>query len=239
MMSPLFEQMLVFAVMSILVALFAWIYLLNRGREFGLWLVGWSAVCAHFAAPLAAYFLPSLAPLGRWIEVVAMVVAGTFFRLSVSEVFRSRWQRASFIAFVTMAATLYYSGLLLHIQWNWFYVTVLSATSFAVLEHGIRTYGLKSRYWQVLTAVLLPYWAYTVWRASGGYYQPGMDLYLFGLFVVTGMAYLHRFRRLTPGVVSTVVFFIAWGLTFPLSTLLQSRGVSVPRFLWDLPTYLV
>jgi PAS domain S-box-containing protein len=238
-MLPLFEQMLVFAVMSILVAVFTWIYLLDRGREFGLCLVGWSAICIHFSAPLTAHFFTVLAPLSNWITVVALVVAGTFFRLSVSEVFQNRWQQASYIVFVTLAAILYYTGWVLSIRSNWFYVALLSATGLAVLEHGIRTYGLRSRYMQIVATVLLPYWAWTVWQATQGHHQHGMDLYLFGLFTVTGMAYLQRFRRLTPGVVCTVAAFIAWGLVFPLSTLLGIHDAYAPRFLWNLPTYFV
>ena len=238
-MSPLVEQMLVFAVMGILVAVFTWIYLIDRRREFGLWLVGWSAICVYFAAPVTAHFLPFLAPFFGWLTVVALVAAGTFFRSSVSEVFHNRWQRASYIVFVTVAAILYYTGLTLHVTSSRVYVTLLGATGVAVFEHGVRTYGFRSRYMQVVSAILMPYWSWTTWQAIRNNYQPGMDLYLFGLFTVTGMAYLHRFRRLTPGVVCTVASFIAWGLTFPISSYAGAHGAYLGRLFWNLPTFFV
>src|SRR5260370_5994416 len=96
MMSPMFEQALIFVVMSILVTLFTWIYLRDRRREFGLWLLGWSAICIHFAVPLAARFWALPPPLTVWIRVASLIVAGNFFLRSISEVLLSKQQRPVF-----------------------------------------------------------------------------------------------------------------------------------------------
>jgi len=49
-MSPQFEAFVVFGVTTILVSLFAWIYLRDRQKRTGLWMLGWLAILVHFAA---------------------------------------------------------------------------------------------------------------------------------------------------------------------------------------------
>src|SRR5260370_7572488 len=240
MMSPMFEQALIFVVMSILVTLFTWIYLRDRRREFGLWLLGWSAICIHFAVPLAARFWALPPPLTAWIRVASLIVAGTFFLLSVSEVFRNKQQRAIFIAAIGVPSLLLLAVMVVHFQSVWFYSALLSVSLLWGLHQAIRFYGLKSRYMYAMVVMLVPYAVWSIWQASKGHPEHGLDFYLFGFFGVTGLAYFRRFRRLTPGAVFTSASFIAWGLVFPVSTLLKTHFAGLPPgFFWDLPKYFV
>src|SRR5215472_11399757 len=106
--SARFEEILLLAVITVLVALFAWIYVRDRKREFGLWLLGWSSIFIHFAAPVASHLFPLPPPLQLWIKIATLALAGTAFLLSVSEVFRNRRERATFIAMITLASLLYF-----------------------------------------------------------------------------------------------------------------------------------
>lgn len=246
----LFEEILVFVVMSILVALFTWIYLRDRRREFGLWLLGWSAICVHFAVPPAAHFLPLPPPLVFWIKVATLAVAGTFFLLSVSKVFRNKRQRAIFVLMIGLASLLYFAGYandhlrqngrqVLHFQ-GWFYVALLGVSVASGLYQGIRFYGLRSLYLYTMVVALVPYSVWSMWQASKGNTVHGLDFYLFGFFYVTGLSYYRYFHRITPGVVFTSISFIAWGLVFPASTFVQAYArVLPPGLVWDLPKYLV
>ncbi len=238
-MSALSEQILVFAVMSVLVALFTWIYFRNPQREFGFWLLGWSAMFVHFATPVAGHFLPLPGSIIEWISVATLVVAGTFFLLSVSEVFRDRRQRAIFILAIGMASILYVTGVIFHFHAWWFYVALLSTSITSALIQAARFYGFKSAYFYGMMALLLPYSLWADWQAAAGHVEHGRDFYLFGFFSVTAMAYFRRFRRLTPGVIFTSASFLAWGSVFPVSTLLLGYGIVPPGFIWDLPKYAV
>jgi two-component system, cell cycle sensor histidine kinase and response regulator CckA len=239
-MSPVFEQVLVFAVMSILVALFTWIYLRDRQREFGLWLLGWSAICVHFAVPLAAHLLHLQRPVKDWLSASTLSLAGTFFLLSVSRVFRNPRQRALFVSTIGLASVLYFTGLAAHFSSPWFYIALLSVSVCSGLYQSLRFFGFKSRYLYCMTGVLVPYSLWAMWEAGHGNLNIGQDFYLFGFFYVTGLSYFRYFRRFTPGVVFTAASFVAWGMVFPVSTFLLSRYSSMPSgFFWDLPKYLV
>jgi PAS domain S-box-containing protein len=240
MMSALFEDVLILLVISVLVALFTWIYLRDRRREFGLWLLGWSAILIHAATDAATNFL-NWPGLTSWIEDATLVVAGTFFLLSVSEVFRNKRQRAFFICTIGVASLLYLTGLVRHFSSPWLFVVLLSVSMLSALWQLTRFYGLKSRYLRVMIVLEVPYWGWAVWQASRGQFSHGMSYYLFGFFSVTALAYFRYFRRFTPGVILTSVSFLVWGLIFPVSTVLLSRNIGPPEssVFWDLPMFFV
>src|SRR5215831_3670885 len=244
-MSQVFQDRLVFTMMSVLVTLFAWLYLRERRREFGLWLVGWVFICVHFASPVVANIMAldpgQPHPFKEWVDAVTLALAGTAFFLSVSEVFRELRERLMFLIFIAGGAVLYMTGLALGVHAVWFYVAVLAASTISGLFQGIRFYGFKSWYLYSMATMLLPYSFFAMWKASQGNFDHGEDFYLFGFFTMSGQSYYRRFRRLTPGVIFTWASFAAWGLVFPVSTLLVSRhmGPSGESFFWDLPKFLV
>src|SRR5437879_8207730 len=100
-MSPRSEEILVFAVISILVSLFAWIYLRDRQTRVGLWMLGWTAIFIHFAVPVVDDYIHWIMPFTRWIKVATLILAGTCFLLSVSEVFAKRQRRIAFVFAIT------------------------------------------------------------------------------------------------------------------------------------------
>jgi PAS domain S-box-containing protein len=239
-MAPLIEPVVVFVVMSILVALFTWIYLRDRRREFGLWLLGWSAIFVHFTVPLLENLVHLKHPLAYWLNRSTLSVAAAFFYLSVSEVFRHRRQRAIFVCMIGVASLLYFAGVAYDFRSPWFYSSLLVASLGSGLYQAFRFYSLKSLYMQCVAGVLVPYAVFSIWQASRGNPGIGAGVYLFGLYYVTGLSYFRHFRRFTPGVVFTGVSFVVWGMVFPVSRLMLSSGVQMPpNFIWDVPKYLV
>src|SRR5437016_14599867 len=99
-MYPKFEQIVVFTVMSILVTLFAWIYVRDRQQRFGLWMIGWIAIFIHFTAALLSSFSLLSDNWFFFLNRATLVIAGVSFLLSVSEVFATRAKRTLFILLV-------------------------------------------------------------------------------------------------------------------------------------------
>src|SRR5579859_6206412 len=149
-MSPRFEALVVFGVITLLVSLFAWIYLRDRQLRTGLWMLGWLAILVHFAAPAFNADSPRLGPFTLWIKVCTLIVAGTFFLLSVSEVFIKRRRRIAFIVLVSAAAVLYLIGWQFHITTPWFYVSLLLISIGYSMGQAIHFYGWKSPYLYLL-----------------------------------------------------------------------------------------
>jgi PAS domain S-box-containing protein len=239
-MSPFFEQVLVFVVMSVLVAFFTWIYMSHRRREFRLWLMGWCAICVHFAVPVAGQLLTLPQPFTHWISRVTLILAGTFFLFSVSQVFRNGQQRVLFVTMIALPAVLYFAALDRHIGSRWFYGGLLVTSTLTGLYQALKFYRLRSVYLLCMMGVLLPYSCFSIWQALGGNFRPGSEFYFFGLFYVTGLSYFRFFHRLTPGVIFTSASFIVWGLMFPIGHYMVSHQVARgDDFFWDLPKYFV
>jgi two-component system cell cycle sensor histidine kinase/response regulator CckA len=239
-MSPRFEEFVVFTIITILVALFAWIYLRDRQKSTGLWMLGWSAILIHFAPPTFDDYFPYLMRYTDWIKVSTLIVAGTCFLLSVSEVFVRSRRRIAFVFFISVAAILYLTGWQVNFRAPWFYVSLLFISNVYAMVQAVRFYGWKSLHLYSLL-LLVPYGGWAIQQALHGSLEHGLNFYLFGFFYVTGLAYFRHFRRFTPGVLLTSAAFVAWGCVFPLSTILSAHhaGPSEGSLFWDLPKFFV
>jgi PAS domain S-box-containing protein len=239
-MSPRFEEFVVFAIITILVALFAWIYLRDRQKSTGLWMLGWSAILIHFAAPTFDNFFPSLMRFTDWIKISTLIVAGTCFLLSVSEVFVRQRRRIAFVFFISAAAILYLTGWQVNFRAPWFYISLLLISIAYAIVQAVRFYTWKSLHLYCLL-LLPPYGGWAMQQALHGKLDHGLNFYLFGFFYVTGLVYFRHFRRFTPGVLLTSASFIAWGCVFPISAILSAHnaGPSEGSFFWDLPKFFV
>lgn len=240
-MRPRFEELVVFVVMAILVSLFAWIYRRDRGKTAGLWLFGWVAILAHFATPLisgAAHWPP---PVTVWVRVATLIVAGSCFLFSVSEVLSRRTRRTAFLGSITVASLLYLTAVVLHWKVPWYYAGLLFATNLNGAYQAFRFYRPRSPYFYIFGLLLPGYGAWAIWQAFAGHPARGMEFYLFSFFASTGLIYLRHFKRSSPGVLFTSLSFLAWGAVFPVARLLQVHhtGPAPQSFFWDLPKYFV
>lgn len=239
-MSARLEEIVVFAVGTILVSLFAWIYLRDPQKTTRLWMLGWIAVLIHYAVPAFDDFFPPLMRFTPWLMGSTLIIAGTFFLLSVSGVFSRHTRRLEFIFFITAPAVFYLTGLQMRYRSGWFYISLLVISSIYGVAQATRFYGWKSPYLYSLF-MLLPYAGWAILRASQGTYRHGLMFYLFGFFYVTGLAYFRRFRRYSPGILLTSASFVAWGCVFPLAATLQAYGMgpSPSSAVWNLPKFFV
>jgi PAS domain S-box-containing protein len=239
-MSAGFESCVVFAVMSIMVVLFAWIYLRDRQARTRLWLLGWIAVLIHFSASPLSHLSLLLLRVQGWINISTLLVAGAFFLMSVSEVFATRRRRIAFLVAISLASLVYVTALLAGVQQKWLFIGLLLASALFGLFQAIQFYGLRNPYLIALFP-LLPYAGWVIWRAKSGDFWQGLFFYMFGFFAVTGLAYYRHFRRFTPGVILTAISFLAWGCVPPIGNALHAHhiGPGEGSFFWGLPKFFV
>src|ERR1700756_2272964 len=218
-MSPRFEEVVVFAVICILVTLFGWIYALDRQKRIALWMLGWLAIFIHFAAPAIDDWLPWLMPYTNWIKAATLILAGTCFLLSVSDVF-VRHRRIAFMVFISGTSMCYLCGLQFGIRSPWFYAGLLGASGVYGLIQALRYYNWKTPH-LFLLVLLFPYCGWAIEQALKGRLDTGLDFYLFSFFYITGLVYFRHFRRISPGVIFPSASFIAWGCVFPAATVMS------------------
>ncbi len=239
-MSPQFEQILVFLVMSIVLSLFTWIYLRDPQPKIRLWMLGWSAVLLHFAVPLGGMLLAFPPQVSQWSKAATLLVAGSCFLLSVTEVYvgRLRWY---FVCLVSAVSLVYLTAVVNHWFSRWSYASLLVLSMGFVLVHVCRRFGFKSRYLYLLLVIVLLLTGISVRQIFLGFPIWGIYGYLSALFGLAGVQYWRSFRRFTPGVILTSLSFIAWGLVFPVGAMLLARNMGPPSnsIVYDLPKYFV
>ena len=89
-MFPQFQRVVTLSVMSILVGLFAWIYVRDRQPRARLWMIGWACIVAHFAGMLLFSFGLIPSRLADWSAYSTLVAAASAFFLSVCQTARTR-----------------------------------------------------------------------------------------------------------------------------------------------------
>ncbi|HET7873472.1 MAG TPA: PAS domain-containing protein, partial [Terriglobales bacterium] len=240
-MSPRFVEVLLFIVTTILVGLFSWVYLRDRQHKSWLWLLGWLAIFVHFAAPVLDDWLPWLDSLSGWTNVATLILAGTFFLLSVSDVYARSRRRAAFIVLITGAGLTYLTALALHAPVRWFYVLLLAGSTSVVVVNSARHYGWKHWFVVGTSAVFIPYVGWAMLQALSGNPVHGLRVYLCAFFTTTGILYLRHFRRFTPGVILTSVSFLIWGANFTAAPwLIAHHWAPAPgSAFWEIPKFFV
>jgi signal transduction histidine kinase/CheY-like chemotaxis protein len=232
-----FNRILVVVVMTILVAIFAWIYARDRQPRAKYWLIGWIAIEVHFASALLATFHVISPVLDNWLYCVLLVAAAAFFH-SVSEACRTARRRMVFWGLMFAPAIAYWTAVVYEVPGLWVYRALLGT----VIAAGVGIALIRDSkpapkvyFWCLVAAVpgLL-----SMWQASNP--MLGMETMLFEGYAFTGVAYWRHYRRWTPGVVLTAGSFLLWGLVWPVAELAGLLHLQIPAdAIWDLPKYFV
>src|SRR5262249_3531886 len=152
-------------------------------------------------------FFPWLMRYTVGIKVFTLIVAGTCFLFSVSEVFANIRRRIWFLFLISTAATIYLAGLLLHLKSLWLFAGLLVVSTLFATFQAIDFYGWHSPMLYAMLLVL-PYAVWAFVQILHGAPVHGLNYYLFGFFYVTGLVYLRHFGRFSPGVIFTSASFV-------------------------------
>lgn len=226
--------------MSVLVTLFIWIYIRNREQRVGLWMLGWLAILIHFAADLSNSF----ALLGpKWTDFIAggtLAFAGVSFVLSVSRAYATARRRILYFLLVGLPSIVYAAFLTWTPERRWIFPVLVFGSTAGVLAnswHYQRSRGVS--FYLLLAAP----GAYALWSGVKAVGNPDLGLvyFLSTFFITAGLLYFQYYNRITPGVLSTSIFFVLWGLVFPVAAILDfyHAGPGPGSVLWNLPKYMV
>jgi signal transduction histidine kinase/CheY-like chemotaxis protein len=232
-----FNRILVVVVMTILVAIFAWIYARDRQPRAKYWLIGWIAIEIHFASALLATFHVISGVLDGWLYCVLLVAAAAFFH-SVSGACLTARRRTIFWGLMFAPAIAYWTAVVCEVPGLWIYRALLGmviATGVGLALIREPRPGAQTYFWCLVASIpgLL-----SMWQAKNP--MLGMETLLFEGYAFTALAYWRHYRRYTPGVVLTAGSFFLWGMVWPVAELLGLLNVHVPAdVIWDLPKYFV
>jgi signal transduction histidine kinase len=247
-MVDVFQKLPTVLVVAVLVAIFVFISGHVRSFRIKLWVVAWFLVFLHFFTTL---FDPKPGVLGSVlssIELGTLLLSGVVFLVSLSEAAQTPGLRLLLLAMLSVPTLTISTADSFNLQARWLFISALSL----LVCGGIGFFLWRARTWKksaVAYLVLLPAFliALQIWGVYGYLHwnlnvvDPILDSTLTGIFTVPGILYWRRFRRWSPGVVTTVGGFFAWGAVWPSGELVSSFAphASISPELWNVPKFFV
>src|SRR5205085_10077861 len=159
-MSPQFERVVVITIMTILVSLFSWIYLRDRQRRMGLWMLGWVWILIQFAALALLEF--KLLPVRPAVlaAIATLHLAGMSFLLSVSRACATWQRRLIFLSLVGAPSIAYTAFLIFQTQYHWVYPAIIGLVISTAMALAVSYYSLKK---PLVLALIAPMLVAGVW----------------------------------------------------------------------------
>ncbi len=234
-------ELLDLLILGLLVVLFGSIYCKRVSGRLRLWVVGWVLILLHVAALLprpASLFHQTLCTS---LSISALILAGVCFLLSASPVAEDLWGCVLVSSFICVPALFYTNYVLfngLH-SWPLYLAASVGAAGGTVLAWGFYRHRSK-----IFPAIMLTFAVGEFWTFCAiAHHRPqdGISAILAEIFLTFAALYWFDFRRLSAGVLTSVIGLVAWASVFPLSLLCDSLipSAAIPAALWNVPKYFV
>ncbi|HUS19067.1 MAG TPA: HAMP domain-containing sensor histidine kinase [Terriglobales bacterium] len=238
-MNDTFARLPTVILLGVLVAIFAALLKQNRTFRFRLWFVGWAILFIRFVLQLIWRPLGFSPGIYGGIDLASLQVAGIIFLGSVSALADTTRRNLYFIL-ISLPLVIYAFCLSLSVEALWVYVAILSLIAVVPSTIVLRYAGVSR--WNV--GLLSTGWVTLIWSFWEAYYgRPELGFYAFMTWVYAACAVLfyRRYRRLTPGIVTTSLGFLGWAAISPLGHFLHylPMNAAMQNSMWNLPKFVV
>lgn len=227
--------------LAVLVAVFAAIERQPTQERVRLWLVAWALVLLGAVAHVFHFRRPGWAR----VELAASLSLGAMgciaFVASVAPK-TTTWRRQLVFGLVLGVPTLLYLNALFgQVSAKSFYYAVIAVGLAAILVLLRAWYGSLTLYVTTMALAATILAGLVIWSVAAGKPERGIHIMLAALNLLAAGLYWHHFHRPSAGVLTAVMGFVGWAVSFP-------AGVLLPRFvssvqsrteIWSVPKYLL
>jgi signal transduction histidine kinase/DNA-binding response OmpR family regulator len=204
-----------------------------------LWVAAWLSIFLHFLILATSDFLPR--PLLILAVRGTLYISGTLFIISLTQLAeRTRKWRLSIVMCV-LSAIVHTAALAWKVQPPFVYFSCLLAFFLGLTVIANPTSSDRKKRWLVISLICGPFAAWGFYSTANANRSGGMFAMLGALFTVCGVLFWHRYRRSSPGVITSFAGFLGWGLVFPVIALMQqyAPAIKVPPHAWNIPKFIV
>ena len=240
MIATLLDKLPTILVLAVLVGIFVALRRHVRSPRLTLWTTAWGLIFVHFVANI---FEPPTAddpPIIFALAWASLQLSAVFFVASLTSFFEDKKLTRRLIVMVGLPVTVYTAALGYDCNWRSLYITCLALAFFApslyLLAH--RSYTTRSWLWMPLLALI---GGFAIFRAWHHQFIFGFLAFLTAGFSMPAFLYWRRYRRWSPGVLTSAGGFALWGAVFPVSTMISSwaPNLKINPELWNTPKFFV
>jgi diguanylate cyclase (GGDEF)-like protein/PAS domain S-box-containing protein len=211
------NEVLDILILGLLVVLFASIYRKRASARLRFWVAGWIMVLLHFAALLFSAKSVWGQSLADSMSISALILSGLCFLFSATVISENLLARLLTVFGIGLPALFYPNYVIFagsH-AWPLFVSAAALCTSGIVL--GWKLCRGRSKVWAVMTLSFVGSGLWSMVAILKHQPDQGILAVLFEIFLVFAALYWFDFRRLSAGVLTSILGLVAWASVFPVS----------------------
>jgi signal transduction histidine kinase len=239
-MASLFDKLPTILVLAVMVGIFVALRRHVKSARLHLWIAAWGLIFVHFFVQIFEPADGNLTPVTFMIDLGALQLSALFFVASLTTFFESKKLTFSLLVLTGIPVMAYTAGLAYELKWRVLYIACI-----AVVFYGSPLFVLLRR--KLIVDFLL--WApavavagtVAIVKAWHGNFDFGFLTLLSLGFGLPGFLFWRRYRRWTPGVLTTAGGFLLWGAVWPVGWLMDTYlpQLKVNPELWNTPKFFV
>jgi two-component system NtrC family sensor kinase len=240
MIATLLDKLPTILVLAVLVGIFVALRRHVRSPRLTLWIAAWGLIFVHFVAGI---FEPATAddpPMVFAIAWGALQLSAVFFVASLTSFFENKKMTYSLILLAGLPMTVYTAALAYECDWRSLYIACLLITFagpsiYLLLNRG---YTLRTWLWMPLLVMI---GAFAAYKALHHRFDFGFLAFLTVGFSMPAFLYWRRYRRFSPGVLTSAGGFALWGAVFPIGVIIATfaSNLKINPELWNTPKFFV
>jgi signal transduction histidine kinase len=239
-MAPLLDKLPTILVLAVLVGIFVALRQHGRSNRLQLWTAGWVLIFIHFVAQaLETQGHPSIFDA---IDLGALQVAAIVFIGSLTAYIDDKKRTLQFLAVACPPVIAYSIAYGFEKDLRALYIVCLATLYYGTVGMSLikaPKLTLEQAFWLPVAAMVGTWSIYKAWLHE---YDTGFNATMTLAFFVTAWLFWMRYRRLSPGVITSAGGFVLWAAVFPLSVLLDPTrfpNLHINPELWNTPKYFV
>ncbi len=240
MIGTLLDKLPTILVLAVLVGIFVALRRHVRSPRLTLWIAAWGLIFVHFVAGI---FEPPIADDPPMIFIMAwgsLQLSAVFFVASLTSFFENKQMTRRLIVVVGLPVTVYTAALAYGCEWRSVYIACLGLAFLAppVFLLSNRKYATRTFLWMPILALL---GAFAIVKSWHHQFDFGFLALLTAGFSMPAFLYWRRYRRWSPGVLTSAGGFALWGAVFPVGVLVSTwaPNLKINPELWNTPKFFV
>jgi two-component system, NtrC family, sensor kinase len=239
-MATLFDRLPTILVLAVLVGIFVALGRHVKSPRLKLWTAAWVLIYFHFFVGLFEPADGNVTPATFIIDEGSLALSALFFIGSLTVFLENTKLTCVMLTLLGLPTMAYTAGLAYERDWRALYVICL-----VVIFYGAPLFVTLT---QRLTSECLGWMPISVLAGTISIVHARRHDRDFGFlamltvgFALPAFLYLRRYRRWSPGVITSAGGFLLWSLVFPVSTFMNVRwpALHMNRELWNTPKFFV
>jgi two-component system NtrC family sensor kinase len=248
-MDGLWDKIPSILILAVLVGIFVALRRHVKSPRLTLWITAWVLIFVHFFVQI---FEPknitpeSLTVFVRSIFAIdygTLQLSAMFFIASLTTFVDDKGRTLGLLCFNGLPVVVYSAAYCFSSNASWLYIACLSVSFYGasafILIFRRRT-NQENLFW---LPICFAVGAFAIYKAWHGNYDFGLSAPMSVGFALSGLLFRRRYRRWSPGVITSAGGFLLWGAVFPIVGLLNKFAPvllsQINPELWNTPKYCV